>query len=241
MSGVRSAVALLGLHEQDLVLGGLQYLDGFRHRRRVDPIFRVHEKPAAGLDGGAGLVHLLHHALVHERFRHVLADRSLVVAAPEVSGERLLADDVFSCLHGLDDHRRMQRGGRADIDDVDLPVGQQTLEIAMRCADLMLLGKIEHMVAARGNRRHLRVKPIDPPIGVHVQLGNKPTSDKANSDFRHRRSPFREGASYRLRSCAKACAKQFDCVRDSAFISRPGVRDAACNSPRPLKMRLTPG
>jgi hypothetical protein len=60
------------------------------------------------------------------------------------------------------------------------------------------------MVAARGNRRHLRVKPIDPPIGVHVQLGNKPTSDKANSDFRHRRSPFREGASYRLRSCAKA-------------------------------------
>jgi hypothetical protein len=43
--------------------------------------------------------HLLHDALVHERFRHVLADRSLVVAASEISGERLLADDVFSCLH----------------------------------------------------------------------------------------------------------------------------------------------
>src|SRR5499427_5717605 len=55
MGGVRSAVALLGLHEQDLVLGGLQYLDGFRHRRRVDPIFRVHEKPGARFDGRAVL------------------------------------------------------------------------------------------------------------------------------------------------------------------------------------------
>src|SRR5262244_674635 len=99
MGGVRSAVALLGLHEQDLVLGGLQYLDGFRHRRRVDPIFRVHEKPAAGFDGGANLVHLLHDALVHERFRYVLADRGLVVAASEISGERLLANDVFpACM-----------------------------------------------------------------------------------------------------------------------------------------------
>src|SRR5262249_55833290 len=125
-------------------------------------------------------------------------------AASEISGERLLADDVLSRLHGLEDHRRMQRGGRADIDDVDLLVGQQTLEIAMRCADLMFLGKIEHMVAARGNRRHLRVEPIDPPISVHMQLGNKPASDKAYSDFRHRRIPFRKNASYRLRSCAKA-------------------------------------
>jgi len=137
----------------------------------------------------------------------VLADRSLVVAAPEVSGERLLADDVFSRLHGLDDHRRMQRGWRADIDDVDLLVGQQTLEIAMRSADPMLLGKIEHMVAARGNRRHLRVEPIDPLIGVHVQLGNKPASDKAYSDFRHCPIPFRESSSYRLRSCAKAVCR----------------------------------
>jgi hypothetical protein len=35
----------------------------------------------------------------------------------------------------------MQRGWRADIDDVDLLVGQQTLEIAMRSADPMLLAK----------------------------------------------------------------------------------------------------
>src|SRR5262245_19250494 len=146
----------------------------------------------------------LHDALVHARFRHVLADRSLVVAAPEISGERLLADDVFSRLHGLDDHRGMQRGWRADIDDVDLRVGEQVLEIAIGSRDLMLLGEIEHVVAARGNRRHLRIEPIDPPIGVHVQLGDKAASDKANSDLRHRRAPSRESSSYCLRSCAKA-------------------------------------
>src|SRR5262245_31875447 len=78
----------------------------------------------------------------------------------------------------------------------------------MRSADLMLFGKIEHMVAARGNRRQLRVQPIDPLIGVHVQLGNKPTSDKAYSDFRHRRDPSRESSSYCLQSCAEVCVKQ---------------------------------
>src|SRR5499427_153047 len=74
----------------------------------------------------------------------------------------------------------------------------------MRSEDLVLFGKIAHMVAARGNRRQLRVEPIDPLIGVHVQLGNKPTSDKAYSDFRHRRAPSKERSSYCLGSCAKA-------------------------------------
>ena len=46
MRGVRAAVALLGFHEQDLVLGRLEDLDVFRHRRRIDPVFRVHEQPA---------------------------------------------------------------------------------------------------------------------------------------------------------------------------------------------------
>src|ERR1700745_1465830 len=110
---------------------------------------------------------------------------------------------------------------RADIDDVDLLVSQQTLEIAMRSADPMLLGKIEHMVAARGNRRHLRVEPIDPPIGGHVQLGDTPASDNDYSDFRHRRIPFRESVSYRLRSCAKVVRQAFGCGRDRAFASRP--------------------
>src|SRR5262249_37822561 len=69
---------------------------------------------------------------------------------------------------------------------------------------LVLVGEIEHVVAARGTRRHLRVEAIDPLIGVHVQLGDKAASDKANSDLRHRRAPSRESSSYCLRSCAKA-------------------------------------
>src|SRR5262249_33222171 len=89
-------------------------------------------------------------------------------------------------------------------DDVDLRVGEQVLEIAIGSRDLMLLGEIEHVVAARGNRRHLRIEPIDPPIGVHVQLGDKAASDKANSDFRHRRAPSKERSSYCLVSCANA-------------------------------------
>jgi hypothetical protein len=41
-----------------------------------------------------------------------------------------------------------------------------------------------------------------------VQLGDKPTSDKAYSDFRHRRIPFRESSSYCLQPCAEVCVKQ---------------------------------
>jgi hypothetical protein len=55
----------------------------------------------------------------------VLADRHLIVAASEISGERFLADDVFSRLNGRDDHARVQRGWGTDVDNVDLCVGQQ--------------------------------------------------------------------------------------------------------------------
>src|SRR5262249_50676841 len=85
MSGMRAAVALFSFHEKDFVFRGVEYLDYFRHCRRVDPVFCVHEQPAAGFDGGAGLVHFLHDALVHERLRHVLADRALVAIAPEIA------------------------------------------------------------------------------------------------------------------------------------------------------------
>src|SRR6266436_8666137 len=146
-------------------------------------------KPPTGFDGGTGLLHLLHDALVHARFRYMLAHGNLIVAAPEISGERLLADDVLSGLDGPDNHCRVQRWWCADVDDVDLLVGQQRGEIAIDSADLMLLREIEDMVAARGNRCHLRVEPIDPLIGVHVQFGDETASDKPYPHFRHRRPP----------------------------------------------------
>ena len=43
-----AAVALLGLHEQDLVLGRPQDFRRLGDGRRIDPVLGVHEQPAAG-------------------------------------------------------------------------------------------------------------------------------------------------------------------------------------------------
>ena len=99
-------MALLALHEQDLVLGGLEKLDRLGHRRRVDPVFRIHEELSGRLDRRAGARHFFQHALVHQRLGHVLADRRLVAFPPEIAGKRLFADDMLAGPHRLDDHRR---------------------------------------------------------------------------------------------------------------------------------------
>ena len=41
------------------------------------------------------------------------------------------------------------------------------------------------MIAACRDRRHLRVDPVDPLVGVHVQFGDKAASDEAHSHIRH--------------------------------------------------------
>src|SRR5229473_3388362 len=196
MRGVRAAVALLGLHEEDLVLGGLQDLDRLRHRRGINPILRVHEKPAAGFDRGAGRVHFLQHAPVHHRLRHMLADRRLVAGPAEIPGEGLLADDVLAPLERRDDHRRVRGRRRADVDDVDIRVGEERAEIAMAVADAVLAREVNDAIAARRHRGHLDLDAVDPLVGVHVQLRGKAAADQAHPDFRHRHAPSLEGASY---------------------------------------------
>ena len=62
MCGMRAAMALLRLHEQNFVPRGAEDFRGLRHRRGVDPVLRIEEQPAARADGGRGLLHLLHHA-----------------------------------------------------------------------------------------------------------------------------------------------------------------------------------
>ena len=101
---MRAAVAFLALHEQDFVLRGFEDFDDFGNRRRVDPVLRIHEQLATGPDGLAGLVHLFHDAFVHQRFRHVFADRGLVAIASEIAGKRLFTNNVLSGLHGFDNH-----------------------------------------------------------------------------------------------------------------------------------------
>ena len=97
----------------------LQDLHGLGHRRRVDPVFGIHEEPAGLVDRRAGIFHFLQHALVHQRLRHMLADRRFVAVPPEIAGERLFADDVLAGLHRIDDHRGVQIGRRADVDDIE--------------------------------------------------------------------------------------------------------------------------
>src|SRR5262249_8314383 len=99
----------------------------------------------------------------------------------------------------------------------------------MRSEDLVLFGKIAHMVAARGNRRQLRVEPIDPLIGVHVQLGNKPTSDKPSSDFRHRRFLFGGGCFSCLHLCAKV--EPLGLRGYGSFTSIPALSKTAAKDP----------
>jgi hypothetical protein len=173
MRGVRTGVAFFALHEQHFILRGFQDFDRLGHRRRIDPILGVHEQFAARLHRGGGLVHLLHHALVHRRLRHVLADRRFIAVLPEIAGKRLLADHVLPGLHRLDDHRGMQIGWRADVDDVEVLVGDQFLEAAIGLADAVLLREFSNVIAARRHRGHLRIDAIDALVRIHVQLGDE--------------------------------------------------------------------
>ena len=50
----------------------------------------------------------------------------------------------------------------------------------------MLLGEIDNMIATGGNRRHLGVEPVDPAVGVHVQLGDEAAPDETHSYLGHR-------------------------------------------------------
>src|SRR5262249_15393873 len=123
--------------------------------------------------------------------------------AAEISGERLFADDMLAGFDRGEDHAGMQRGRRADVDDVDLLVREQRAEIAIGRADAMLLGEVDDVVAARGDRRDLRVDAVDALIGVHVQLGRKSAADEAYSDLGHcARSRFWERILARAVLCA---------------------------------------
>jgi hypothetical protein len=120
----------------------------------------------------------------------MLADRDLVAAAAEIARKRLLADHVLSRRHGIDHHGRVQSGRRADIDDVHLFIAEEIAEISVRRGNLVLARKFADLVAARRNCSHLDFDPVDAPVGVHMQLGDKAAPDQAYSDFLHDRAPL---------------------------------------------------
>ncbi|MHC2802307.1 hypothetical protein ACVMII_002053 [Bradyrhizobium diazoefficiens] len=182
---VRTGMALLALHEQDLVLGRLDDLGGLGHGRRVDPVLGVHEELPGALDRGARPVHLFDHALIHQRLRHVLADRLRVALAAEIAGERLFADHVLAGLHAGDDHLRMKVRRRADVDDIELAVRDQLGEAPINTRDIVMLGERDDLVAARSHRRDLDVHAIDAPERIHVQLRHEAAADESHPDPGH--------------------------------------------------------
>ncbi len=178
-------MALLALHEQDLVFGRLEDLGGLGHRRRVDPVLGIHEKFAGILDRGPGGVHLLEDALIHQRLRHMLADRLLVTVTAEIAGKGLFADDVLSGLHARDDHLGMEIGRRADVDHVKVAIPDHLRKAAIDTRDVVAGGKGDDMVAARGDRHHLDIDAIDAPKRIHMQLRLEAAADESDPDPGH--------------------------------------------------------
>jgi len=108
-----------------------------------------------------------------------------VAVAPEIAAKWLFADHVLAGLHRLDDHRRVQIGRRADIDDVDIGVGDQLAKTAVCRRNVVAAGELDDLLAPRRDGLDLDIDAIDPPVGVHVQLGHKAAAGQADPDFRH--------------------------------------------------------
>jgi hypothetical protein len=181
-------VALLGFHEQDLVAGRVEDFDGLRQRRRIDPVFGIHEELAAVLDRRAQVLQLGHDVLIHRRFGHLRADWRRVARTAEIAGERLLTDHMLSGAHCVDDHLRMQRRRRADIDNIDGRIGQQRTIVAIGLSDLVLLRERLDLIAARYGGHHLGADAVDAFVGVHVQFGDKARADESDPDLGHARA-----------------------------------------------------
>ena len=190
MRGMGAAVILLALHEQDLVPGGLQDFRRFGHRRRVDPVLRVHEEPAGVLDRRAGFLHLLQHALVHQRLWHLPADRRLIAFPPEIAGKRLFADHMLAGLHRIDDHRGVQmRGVQMSITSSSRSaIKSRKLRYAVGIGPAR---KIDDMVAPCRDRAYFNLYSVDAPVGMHVQFGHEAAARQTDPDFRHSRMPSR--------------------------------------------------
>jgi hypothetical protein len=171
--------------KKNFVFGRFEDFHRLGHGRRIDPVLGIHEELARGFDRGARSFHFLHETLVHQRLAHVLADRRRIAGPAEIAGEWFLADHVLARGHRLDDHLRVQRRRRADIDDVDRRVGEQGEIVAMRLRDAVFLREVHDMVAARHHCRHLRIDAIDALERIHVQFGDKARADQADAYFRH--------------------------------------------------------
>lgn len=89
--------AFLALHEEELALLGADDLCCLLYRGCIYEVLCVHEFAVAGFYYRAQLIHFLHACLIHLALRHGLAD-ILLTALAEITGQRLLADDMLACF-----------------------------------------------------------------------------------------------------------------------------------------------
>src|SRR5438093_6596617 len=119
----------------------------------------------------------------------MFADRRLVAFASEIAPEWLFANYVLAGLHRVDNHRRVQIGRRADVDDIDISVGDQVAKAAIRRRDLVATGKRDDMIASGRNGPDFDIHAVDTPVGMHVQLGYEAAAGQTDPDFRHGEVP----------------------------------------------------
>src|ERR1700677_2628102 len=115
----------------------------------------------------------------------MLADRSLVAFAPEIAGERLLANDMLASSHCIYDHGGVQIRRRADVDNVEFPVGDQVGKASVRPRYPVPGRKRDNMLSPRSDCPDFDVDAVDTPISGHVKLRNKAAPDQTDLDFRH--------------------------------------------------------
>jgi hypothetical protein len=115
----------------------------------------------------------------------MLADRRGIALAAEIARERLFADHMLAARHRLHDHLGMQMGRRADIDDVDVAVGDELGKAAIGGRNPVPMGKFEDVLAARGHRANLDIDAVDTPERIHMQLRDEAAADHPHPDFCH--------------------------------------------------------
>src|SRR5690606_16570961 len=96
-----------------------------------------------------------------------------VSRASEVTGQRLLADDVLPRGQRASHHVEVGGGGRADVDDIDLVVGQEVVEAVDRLLESV---GVRHVRGAPRvdicNRSQLDVDSVDLAVPVDVEPGS---------------------------------------------------------------------
>ena len=123
--------ALLALHKKQLCLFSPDDLSGLLHRCGINEVFCIHELLTGLFHHLFQAVHLGQALAKHLTLRYRNSD-ILLYRPAEVSGQRLFADNMLACLHGLYSDGCMQKRRKYDINHFNFRILQQQTVIADR-------------------------------------------------------------------------------------------------------------